>query len=260
MSHPPSYLESPQSHRRLAYRYTPPQSKNLTVVYLYGFRSDMNGEKVFFLENLCALEGLGFLTLDYSGHGISSGEFEEGTISHWLQDSLDLIDYITQGNIILVGSSMGGWLAHLVALQRLKRVVGLVGIACAPDFTQELIWKSMTPSQKTELMREGRISVATEYNIQGWTITKSLIEDGRKHLILGQPIPLSIPIRYLHGLNDVSVPPIYSQKLLDLVTSDNVTCTFIKSGDHRLSQEDNKYLLGTILLDLVRSSLLNIGL
>ena len=255
MSNTPSYFESPHTHRRLAYRYTPPTSKKLTIVYLYGFRSDMNGEKVYFLESLCNQEGLGFLTLDYSGHGVSSGAFEDGTISQWLQDSLDLIDHITQGDIILVGSSMGGWIAHLVALQRPNRIVGLIGIASAPDFTQELIWGNMTPSQKTKLMNEGQIIVATEYNTQGWTITKSLVEDGRKHLILGRPIPLSIPIRYLHGLKDISVPPIYSQKLLDNVTSNNVTCTLIKSGDHRLSEEDNKHLLGAILLDLVQSSL-----
>ena len=251
MSDSTSYFEATAPNRRLAYRYTAPRQNFPTVVYLYGFRSDMNGEKVLFLEALCAQEGLGFLTFDYSGHGLSSGKFEEGTISQWLSDSLEIIDHITQGAIIVVGSSMGGWLAHWVALHRPMRIVGLLGIASAPDFTEELMWREFTNTQQREVMTQGWTIVPTEYNPHGWKITRNLIEDGRKHLLLGNPIPLNIPIRFLHGLKDVSVPASYSHQLVEWVTSPDVTLTLIKSGDHRLSREVDKRILGMLLQELV---------
>ena len=246
-----SYFKTTTPDRQLAYRYTPPHPGSLTVVYLYGFRSDMNGDKILFLEDLCAKKGIGFLAFDYSGHGRSSGVFEEGTIGQWFQDSLDIIDHFTQGPIVVIGSSMGGWIAHLVALNRLNRVVGLLGIASAPDFTQNLMWNQFTPTQQKEVIDQGWTILSTEYNDQGWKITKDLIEDGRNHLLLGKPIPLTIPIRYLHGLQDTSVPPTYSHKLLELVSSPDVTLTLVKSGDHRLSREEDKRLLGNTLLELV---------
>lgn len=251
-----SYLKTTSPDRQLAYRYCPPDFNAPTVVYLYGFRSDMNGEKVLFLEDHCAKEGIGFLTFDYSGHGQSSGNFEEGTISQWLSDSLAIIDQITQGPIIVVGSSMGGWLAHLVTQQRPNRVIGLLGIASAPDFTQELMWNNFSSQQQTETMTQGWTIVSTEYNSSGWKITKNLIEDGRKHHLLGQPISMTIPIRYLHGLKDASVPFVYSQKLVELVTSSDITLTLIKLGDHRLSSEENKRVLWSTLQELIVSSLL----
>jgi pimeloyl-ACP methyl ester carboxylesterase len=137
---PLCYFE-PSPSCQLAYRHTPPTSGLPTVVFLSGFRSDMTGTKVGYLESLCQREGIGFLTFDYSGHGLSSGQFEEGTISQWLSDALAMIDHCSTGPLILVGSSMGGWLAHLAALKRSARVIGLIGIASAPDFTQELMWE-----------------------------------------------------------------------------------------------------------------------
>lgn len=252
----PSYFETTTSHRRLAYRYTPPLQNSPTVVYLYGFRSDMNGEKVLFLEALCRKEGLGFLTFDYSGHGQSSGQFEEGTISQWLDDSLEIIDHMTQEAVIIVGSSMGGWLAHLVALHRPNRIVSLIGIASAPDFTEELMWQKFTHHQQNELINQGWTIIPTEYNHHGWTITKKLIEDGRKHLLLGKSIALNIPIRLLHGLKDLSVPASYSHQLLELVSSTDVTLTLIKSGDHRLSRKEDKRILGNLVLELAAGFLL----
>jgi pimeloyl-ACP methyl ester carboxylesterase len=251
-----SYFKASAPDRQLAYRYTPPRQNSPTVVFLYGFRSDMSGEKVLFLEALCTKEGLGFLAFDYSGHGLSSGKFEEGTISQWLIDSLDIIDHITQGPLILVGSSMGGWLAHLVALQRPKRIIGLLGIASAPDFTHELMWNKFSREQQDEVMAQGWTIIPTEYNVHGWKITKNLIEDGKKHHLLGNPIPLNIPIRYLHGLKDTSVPVSYSQQLVELITSQDITLTIIKSGDHRLSHEENKRVLWATLQELIVSSLL----
>lgn len=246
-----SYFKCPSSNHRLAYRYTPPSSHLLTVVYLYGFRSDMNGDKVSFLETQCRHNGLGFLTFDYSGHGASSGTFEEGTISQWLADSLTVIDHFVKSPIIIVGSSMGGWLAHLVALERPRLIVGLLGIASAPDFTHELMWKKFSPTQQAEVLNQGWTIVPTEYNTQGWTITKNLIEDGRKHLILDKPIDLGIPIRLIHGMQDISVPMSYSQRLVDLTRSQDITLTLIKSGNHRLSRNEDKRVLRQLLMDLI---------
>lgn len=243
-----SYFETPT--RRLAYRYIPPRSVNHTVVFLSGFRSDMTGEKGQFLQSVCQGEGRGFLAFDYSGHGLSSGRFEEGTISQWLADSLDLMDNLTQGPLIVVGSSMGGWLAHLVALARPYRVKGLLGIAAAPDFTQELMWEKFTFAQQAEIMNQGWTVIPTEYNSQGWTITRGLIEDGRKHLLLKEPIPLDIPVRLLHGMKDASVPAIYSHRLIERLTSSNVTLTLMKSGDHRLSQPGDLGILKATLKEL----------
>lgn len=250
-----TYFETSNPNHRLAYRYTPPEQGLPTVVFLCGFRSDMNGEKVLFLENICQQEGVGFLAFDYSGHGQSSGKFEEGTISKWLGDTLSLIDHITQGPLILVGSSMGGWIAHLAALKLSGRIIGLLGIASAPDFTDVLIWQEFDDKQRLELVNQGWTVIPTEYNDQGWVITKNLIEDGRSHLILGNPIPLDIPIRYLHGLKDVSVPYAYSQALIELVTSLDVTLTLIKTGDHRLSSDENKRILWSTLQELMVSAL-----
>jgi len=255
----PSYFTPPSSGHRLAYRYTPPRQGFPTVVYLSGFRSDMSGEKVLFLEGLCRKEGIGFLTFDYFGHGQSSGKFEDGTISQWLSDALAVLDHLTRGDVIAVGSSMGGWLAFLVALHRPKRIVSLLGIASAPDFTENLMWEKFTPEQKSEIVTQGWTTVPTEYNPKGWTITKNLIEDGRKHLLLGEAINLSVPIRLIHGLKDASVPASYSHQLLELVASLDVTLTLVKSGDHRLSREEGKQILGALLQELVASYLLTKG-
>lgn len=257
MTKPPSFLKLQNPIRSLAYRYTPPKKKTpLTIVYLYGFRSDMNGDKVLYLESLCKKEGLGFLAFDYSGHGNSSGKFEEGTISRWFLDSLDMIDHFVKTPVILVGSSMGGWLAHLVALQRPQIVKGLLGIASAPDFTDELMWKRFSYKQQTELINKGKTVIATEYNLKGWTITKKLIEDGRKHRLLGKTIKLNIPIRLLHGTKDANVPITYSYQLLDLHTTSNIAVTLIKSGDHRLSRKEDLIILGHTLQELIETYLL----
>jgi pimeloyl-ACP methyl ester carboxylesterase len=182
---------------------------------------------------------------------LSSGQFEDGTISQWLADSLSIIDHLALGRVILIGSSMGGWLAPLVALQRPRLITGLLGIASAPDFTEELIWQKFTTTQKTELLNQGWTTVATHYNPNGWVITKSLIEDGRKNLLLGKIIDLSIPIRLIHGLKDIDVPASYSHQLLELVKSADVTLTLVKSGDHRLSRPEDKQLIGHLLFDLI---------
>ena len=175
-----------------------------TVVFLPGFRSDMNGSKALDLAEFCADRGQAMLRLDYSGHGESGGRFEDGTIGRWTADALAVIDQ-TVGDIVLVGSSMGGWIALLTALARPGRVVGLLGIAAAPDFTERLMWQAMAPAERIALQRDGVLPVPSQYG-DAYPITLQLIEEGREHLLLDAPIGLNCPVRLLHGQQDPDVP------------------------------------------------------
>lgn len=255
MSSSIAYLQTKNTTHKLAYQYKAPQKDAPTIVYFYGFRSDMNGEKVQFFQSLAEVDDLGFLTFDYSGHGQSSGQFEEGTITQWLEDSLIMIDHLTSGPLIFIGSSMGGWLSLLAALHRPDRVVGLLGIASAPDFTEELMWAKFSHTQQDEVMGQGWTILPTEYNDNGWPITKNLIESGREHLLLNKAILLNIPVRLIHGLKDTTVPMTFSQKLMGLITSENITLTLVKSGDHRLSTPGDLLILGHLIRELVALSL-----
>jgi len=231
------------AYRRLA-------GRGPTVVFLAGFGSDMTGEKASDLARFCAERGQAMLRFDYSGHGASGGRFEEGTIGIWRADALDAIDALTDGPLVLVGSSMGGWLALLVALARPNRVRALVGIAPAPDFTELLIWSGLSFEARERLLAEGRLSLPNPYG-PPQTITRALIEDGRSHLVLGGAIPLRIPIRLLHGREDRDVPWELSLRLLEQVESPDVTLTLVKDGDHRLSRPEDLALLRRTLLPLL---------
>lgn len=208
------------------------------VMFLGGFRSDMTGAKALALEGFCRARKQAFLRFDYSGHGASGGEFTQCTISTWLADSLDALDKLTQGPQILVGSSMGGWLMLLAALKRPARVAGLVGVAVAPDFTEELMWPNMAPSTRKTLMKDGVIYRPSAYGDGPYPITKALIEDGRNHLLLGAPIPIKCPVRLLHGMQDRDVPYSFSQRLAEKLESEDVTVTLFKKGGHRLAEPD----------------------
>jgi pimeloyl-ACP methyl ester carboxylesterase len=206
-----------------------------TVVFLPGFGSDMQGEKATALAAFCESRGQAMLRFDYSGHGISGGAFADGTISRWRDDALRVVDRLTKGPVVLVGSSMGGWIALLVALARPERVAGLVGIAAAPDFTQLLIWPGLSFAQRAALMERGRLDLPGRYGA-AQVITRALIEDGRTHLVLGGPIPLSCPVRLLHGQRDVDVPWELALRTAEHMAGDDVELTLIKDGDHRLSR------------------------
>ena len=222
------------------------EGKSPTVVFLPGFRSDMTGDKATALAAFCAGRGQAMLRFDYSGHGASGGRFEDGTIGRWTDDALAVIDRQSDGRLVLVGSSMGGWIALLAALARPQRIAALIGIAAAPDFTEALMWQAMSFAEREILMRDGVLRVPSQYG-DPTLITLKLIEDGRSHLLLDQPIEIDCPVRLLHGQCDPDVPWEMALRIAEQVTSKDVQLTLVKDGDHRLSRPaDIELLLRTV--------------
>jgi pimeloyl-ACP methyl ester carboxylesterase len=220
-----------------------------TVVFLPGFASDMEGAKATALADACAARGRAMLRFDYSGHGASEGDFSTGTIGVWLDDALAVLDRLTEGDLVLVGSSMGGWIALLAALARPARVAALVGIAAAPDFTETLMWEAMAPAERAALLRDGYLDAPSQYG-PPLRITRRLIEEGRRHLLLDAPIPLTCPVRLLHGQRDPDVPWEMSLRLAERLQGEDVQVTLIKNGDHRLSRPGDLALLCRTVLTL----------
>lgn len=223
-----------ENGRRLAYRRHDGRS-GLTFVWLSGFKSDMTGTKVTELENWARAEGHGFLAFDYSGHGESAGAFEDGTISAWREDSLEVIRQCSEGSLVLVGSSMGGWMALLAALALGDRVKGMVLIAPAPDFTEKLMWPDLTDEERAEIMERGVYHSPSEYG-DPYPITRTLIEDGSQWNLLDRPIRFDAPVRILQGRVDPDVPWSHAFRLVEMMTSDDLVFQLIKDGDHRLSR------------------------
>jgi pimeloyl-ACP methyl ester carboxylesterase len=217
----------------LAYALT--TGRQPTLVFLPGFGSDMTGDKATMLAKFAAMHGHACLRLDYAGHGASGGRFEDGTIGRWTSDALFLIDRLTSGPIVLVGSSMGGWIALLAALARPERVAGLIGIAAAPDFTEDLIWGNLSGDARAAMIADGQLRVPSAYG-DDQVLTRGLIEDGRLHLVLRAPIPLTCPLRLLHGQRDTDVPWQTSLRLAEAFEGADVQVTLIKDGGHRLSR------------------------
>jgi len=205
------------------------------LVFLPGFRSDMRGSKALFLHDWAAAQGRAFLRFDYTGHGESSGDFAEGCIGDWFRDACDVLRDLTTGPQVLVGSSMGGWIALLVMRAMPDRVAGLVGIAAAPDFTEESMWHRSTAAQRETLRRDGRIEGPSAYSDEPHLITRKLIEDGRRHLVLRTPLPAPCPVRLLHGMDDGDVPWETAARLAAHIEGDDVRTTLIRGADHRLS-------------------------
>lgn len=218
------------------------EGRGPTIVFLPGFRSGMTGDKAAGLAAFAAERGNAMLRFDYSGHGASGGSFLDGTIGAWAADALAAIDQLTAGEIVLVGSSMGGWIALLTALARPERVRALIGIAAAPDFTQRLMWDSMAPMERLTLIRDGVLHMPSQYG-DPTLITRRLIEEGRDHLVLTSPIPFTGKVRLLHGQADPDVPWELALRVAERVISDDVEIVLVKDGDHRLSRPRDLALL-----------------
>lgn len=241
--------------RRIAYRRR--AAGQLTqgckgIMFLSGFRSDMTGTKASFLDSHCAARGLGFLRFDYSGHGKSSGDFTDGTIGRWTEEALAVMEGAGDDPLVLVGSSMGGWIMLLAALARPERVAGLIGVAPAPDFTERLVWNGLSAAERDAMMTRGRLEQPSQYADTPSVLTRALVEEGRRHLLLGAPIGLRCPVRLLHGMADPDVPHGLSLELAGRLAGDDVRVTLIKDGDHRLSRPQDLALLAQAVDELVQ--------
>ena len=203
------------------------------IVFLGGFRSDMTGTKALFLDDYCGRRGQAYVRFDYFGHGASEGDAASGTIGRWAEDAIAVLDSLTEGRQILIGSSMGGWIMLLAALARTERVHALIGIAAAPDFTEDLVLPRLDPAQQRELRESGAVTLPSPYNPAGYTHHLGLFEDGKRHLLMRGPIALNCPVRLMHGMNDTAVPWRTSLTLAERLESRDVTVTLVKDGDHR---------------------------
>jgi pimeloyl-ACP methyl ester carboxylesterase len=230
----------------IAVRRRPGNSPGL--VWLGGFKSDMAGTKADTLDAWAAEHGHQFTRHDYSGHGISGGRFEDGTISRWLAESLAVFERFTDGPQILVGSSMGGWIALRMAQELAKagqngRVAGMLLIAPAPDFTAELMEPELTDEQRGALATNGYLEEPSEYSDEPNIYTKALFEDGRKNRVLTGTIDTHCPVHILQGMADPDVPYAHAHRLVEHLPADDVTLTLIRDGDHRLSRPQDLALL-----------------
>ena len=239
------HLDTPQG-RRIAYRRTAGQGTG--VVFLGGFKSDMEGTKALHLEGWARRRGRPFLRFDYSGHGASSGRFEEGAIGDWRQDAEAALG-LTQGRQVLVGSSMGGWIALLLARAAPGRVAGLVLIAPAPDFTEDGYWAGFSAEQRAALERDGVVRVPSDYG-EPYPITRRLIEQGREELVLRAPLPLPFPVRILIGTADDAVPVDWAVRLLDHMDCPDARATLVKGADHRFSEPGELALIEAAVKEL----------
>ena len=236
--------------RRIAFHLTPGQGPG--VVFLGGFRSDMTGTKALWLQQWALARGRAFLRFDYSGHGASSGAFEDGCIGDWAADAVAAISTLTEGPQVLVGSSMGGWTALLVARALPARVAGLVGIAAAPDFTEDSLWAGMSGAERAQMKATGRVARASDYAPEPYVFTRRLIEDGREQLVLRSPLNLPFPVRLLHGTADADVPVSVGLRLLDHATGADIRLTLVKGADHRFSTPECLGLIGQAIGDVVQ--------
>lgn len=242
----PSFLEGP-SGARLAYRKV--EGRGPAIVWLGGFRSDMLGTKAAALADWASRTGRAYVRFDYSGHGESEGRFQDGTIGAWRADALAVIDALTEGPLVLVGSSMGGWLACLTALARPNRVAGLALVAPAADFTSALIEAELPAEARQALAEQGVWLRPSDYG-DPYPITRVLIEEGRTWSILPGPVAIQAPVRMLQGGADDAVPWRHTLALYEALASEDVALTLIKDGDHRLSRKEDLHRLIAVVSEL----------
>lgn len=247
----PSYLETPQG-RRIAYHRT--EGRGPGIVFLGGFKSDMEGTKAIHLQAWAERQGRAFLRFDYSGHGQSSEEFLDGAIGDWAEDAEAAITALTEGPQVLVGSSMGGWISLLMTKRLGARVAGLVGIAAAPDFTEDSMWAGFDEVQRAALEREGRIELPSEYSDEPYVITMRLIEEGRSQLVLRDPLPLPFPTRFLQGTADEDVSQEVALRLLAHASGEDIRLTLVKGADHRFSTPECLSLIEAALAEVLEAA------
>jgi pimeloyl-ACP methyl ester carboxylesterase len=252
----PGYLELNKDDR-LAYHRIAARGDGASapgIVFLGGFRSDMTGTKALWLEEWSRARGRAFLRFDYRGHGASSGEFLDGAIGDWADDAVAAVSRLTDGSQILVGSSMGGWIALILAQRIPERLAALIGIAAAPDFTEDSMWEGMDTAQRRELMEAGRIALPSDYSDEPYVITRRLIEDGREHLMLRAPLTLPFPVRLLQGTADADVPVSVALRTLDHIDCPDARLTLVKGADHRFSGPRELALIGKTLHCVTRAT------
>ncbi|SCA58234.1 2-hydroxymuconic semialdehyde hydrolase [Candidatus Terasakiella magnetica] len=230
----PSFLTQ-ENGERIAYHYTP--GKGPGVIFLHGLMSDMDGGKALHVEDYCKKRGNAFLRFDCQGHGKSDGLFKDGHLTRWSDDTVDVLDQLTQGPQILIGSSMGGWNMLLSALKRPDRIAGLLGIAAAPDFTEDLMMNDLSPEQHAIINEQGYVEIPSDYGDEPYVISKAMLDDGRENLLLRRTIELDMPVRLIHGMEDPDVPWKTALRIQEMITSNDVEIQFVKKGDHRLSED-----------------------
>lgn len=228
----PETLQTPQG-RILAYHRS--AGKGPGIVFLGGFKSDMTGTKAVYLENWATAQGRAFLRFDYSGHGQSLGAFADGCIGDWAADARAAITSLTTGPQVLVGSSMGGWIALLLARHIPQHVRGIVGVAAAPDFTEDSMWPELTDAQRHEVLEHGQTELPNDYDDQPYILTRRLFDDGKVQLVLRAPLDLPFPVRLLQGTRDEAVATSVPLRLLDHADCRDMQLRLVKDADHRFS-------------------------
>ncbi|MBO9410286.1 MULTISPECIES: alpha/beta hydrolase [unclassified Ruegeria] len=236
--------------RRLAYHKS--EGVGPTIVFLGGLKSDMEGTKAVHLEAWAKARGQAFLRFDYSGHGESSGTFEEGCIGDWHEDTVAAVEALTEGPLVVVGSSMGGWQALLLAKAMPQRIAGMVTIAAAPDFTEDGYWASFSDAQKAALETVGHVELPSDY-MEPYVITKRMIEDGRQRLVLRAPLNLPFPVRFLQGTADTAVSTETAVRLLEHADGPDTRLLLVKDADHRFSDGPCLELIEQAVLDVMPS-------
>jgi pimeloyl-ACP methyl ester carboxylesterase len=257
----PAYLEL-NGDRRLAYHKITARGEGASapgVVFLGGFVSDMQGTKALWLEDWARARGRAYLRFDYRGHGQSSGAFLDGAIGDWADDAAEAVARLTEGPQILVGSSMGGWIALLVARRMPERIAGLIGIAAAPDFTEDSIWAGLGQAERRALIEQGRVELPSDYSDEPYVITRRLVEDGRENLVLRTPLRLPFPVRLLQGTADTDVPMSVALRLLEHIDCDDARLTLVKDAEHRFSNERELTLIGKTLHGISRAAMARQG-
>ena len=236
--------------RTIAYEKT--DGSGPIVVFLGGLKSDMQGTKATHLEDWAIATGRAFLRFDYSGHGESSGAFTDGCIGDWAQDTAQALENLTDGPLILVGSSMGGWQALLAAKRTPERIAGLVTIAAAPDFTEDSMWAGFDAAQREELTSTGQVALPSDYG-EPYIITKRMIEDGRNQLVLRDPLELPFPTRFLQGTADEDVDMSLALKLLAHASGSDMRLTLVDGADHRFSDNACLALIEQAVEDVIKA-------